>query len=805
MQTAFDLEYTDPITGEMVPWAEYDEELLKKIWRSPWKVADFETKALTPYDTPINFTAKDLRRGVDPTPEARVLSVLYPSTKGQYEVVAWDLLRLTKPQRAKVAKAVCSKTVIGHNVGFDGGWFKFLNPDVKPDRCLDTMLMARVLMPEQPIILAQMANDDGLDEDIRKAAEDVFMKGRSGWALADLCLSVFQKIVDKGYQGPRNWCEPFLSQEAYNYATGDTIETYHLAMKLLGAEHDQGDDLLEFYEERKKQVPALALIEPQVWDVVEMRSQGLPWSIRAAEKYAQLQEDKVIELVNKLIEMEPSLERFRLGLQEMDEGITADLKQELSKCFESRGLVLDVTAKTGTAKIGEKDLRRVKAQKIPGAAELFDTWIGICKAKKVAQMALDVSGFASRAEDLRLHPATGHGPVTGRLKSSLPNCQQFPRDQFFRNCVEASTGKSIVASDYSALDMRVGAAAAVRAQMQIQEAYLGVRQCSADVLKCIKAVMENKFTLEAAQKAEKDAVEDFDDYKKKREELTQAADSRKKYWDNYRVKARRALLGRFTRSLAQVRANAIANGTSTWSSLRDAFDIDGMDIHTWTALSMTGRDPSTLFKGLSGDEISKELKRWKKELGDVRQTGKVGNLSLLYAMQTAGLVEAAAKNYNIHWSFEEADKVRRDWFKSYVEIDLWHAWTELNPAGEVYIPDIEKGGKYVKKTYYKAETLGGRVIYAFGLNAALSYEDQSTGADILGRVMHVLSTEHPEIFKCVANQVHDEMVFEVPDEVVEEYTSKIMTIMNECANHFMRPYGVKGECSPAVGKVWLKD
>lgn len=32
-----------------------------------------------------------------------------------------------------------------------------------------------------------------------------------------------------------------------------------------------------------------------------------------------------------------------------------------------------------------------------------------------------------------------------------------------------------------------------------------------------------------------------------------------------------------------------------------------------------------------------------------------------------------------------------------------------------------------------------------------------------------------------------------------------MDVMNECAEAFLMPFGVRGECSPAIGKVWVKD
>ena len=106
---------------------------------------------------------------------------------------------------------------------------------------------------------------------------------------------------------------------------------------------------------------------------------------------------------------------------------------------------------------------------------------------------------------------------------------------------------------------------------------------------------------------------------------------------------------------------------------------------------------------------------------------------------------------------------------------------------------------------YASYTLGNSLIYAFGLNAALSYEDQSTGADILGRVMMTLREQYIDIFNCSINQVHDEAVFMFPDEHVEEWTAILEKVMTDCAEHFLMPFGIRGECSPAIGQVWVKD
>jgi hypothetical protein len=802
MQLGFDLEFVDPVTCKKVEWAEYSDELARELQTAPWKVVDIETTGLNPASKKQTFSGRDYQRGVNPALRVRVLTVLFPRGKS-VAVEAFDFDTLTPAQRQQLVRACLSEAVFGHNVGFDAYWLRTMDRAAAPRLLLDSMLIARTLYPEQPLTLMKMAVDEDEEPELQSEARAAVEQKRSGWSLADLVLTLRRKVLSKKMQGPRNWCEPFLTQEAYDYATTDARETYQVLKLLL--ESDDGD-ILAGYLRKRDGDRVLQLLEPQVWDVVRMREHGLPWSIATAEQYVQAQWQAVRQYAARMVELEPALKPFEALLADATQGVKSEMKRAIGKAFMARGILLETTEAKNEFKVGEKDLRRAKAQVGGAAKELFDAWAGLNRAKKAGGMANEVTGFALRSPTGRVHSNKGHGPVTGRLAASEPNDQQFPRDPQFRACVAARPGYKIVASDYSALDMRVGAALAIRAQRHIVEAYLGARPVEPDVRRAIAMVFEGKLSYENAVAAEAKARQRFDAWKDKREKADQAsAEARKAYWQKYREYARSALLCRFARCLAYVRKRARAAGTAEWGSLRDAFSIPGMDIHTWTTLGMVGNDPSQLFAGMSNDEVVAALKRFKKELGDKRQTGKVGNLSLTYAMQTQGLMDAAAKNYNIHWTYEEADKVRSDWFRTYVEIDLWHAWKELTPDAIEELPDPERGMRVRRTPVYRSFTLAGRCVYAFGLNAALSYEDQSTGADILGDVMHTLSVEHPAIFDTIVNQVHDEVVFEVPADKAEAYTNTICEVMTRSAEKYLAPYGVRSECTPAVGDVWLKD
>lgn len=799
-QLAFDMDYTDPSTGTAVPWASPTESLIRDIESAAWKVVDVETTGLNPASPECNFSGKELRRGVNPTLRLRINSLTYPSAEaGGIRTISFEFDKISKEEAVRVSNASLTGVVFAHNAGFDTYWLADKgNWEATPLMLLDSMLIARVLHPEQLLRLADLYNGEDTPDDIRHLAGQVFIEERSGWSLADLSLTLLGEIMPKDLQGPKNWCQPFLTLQNYDYATLDTRNTYRILKLLLKAEDG---DLLKAYNRMRESVPMLKTLEPQVWDVVMMRRRGMPWSVEEADKYFDLKAIEVTKLAEQLADAAPSLKKYQAAMANMTTGVGAELKQAVGEVFTQMGLTLDRTDSKDEYKVGEKDLRKAKALQSPDTKKIFGLWVGIARAKKAASMAKDFSGYARRSQDGRIHANTGHGPATGRLSSSDPNCQQAPRDQGFRNCVAARPGYLIVASDYSALDMRVGAALAIRAQLQILDVYMGLREATPDVTRCIMRVHDERISVAGA-------LHDYEMLKKSlaaHMETKDTAPDTRKFWARKRELDRQALLARFTYRLAQVRENAKEAGTQTWGSLRNAFSIPGMDIHTWTALGMLGRDPSAEFEGLSNENVAKRLKELKADLGDKRQTGKVGNLSLLYAMKTLGLIDAAAKNYDIHWTYEEGDAVRLGWLDTYIEIDLWHAWVELNPRGFISIPNPDRVGQTTNKQVYMSETLGGRNIIALGLNAALAYDDQSTGADILARVMTAFDKDLPEISACIVNQVHDEVVFEIPKDRADEYLPLIEATMNECAEFFLRPFGVKGECSPAVGEVWLKE
>lgn len=186
--------------------------------------------------------------------------------------------------------------------------------------------------------------------------------------------------------------------------------------------------------------------------------------------------------------------------------------------------------------------------------------------------------------------------------------------------------------------------------------------------------------------------------------------------------------------------------------LLDAF-AQGLDIHRATA--------SEVF-GVSKEQVSDEQRRHAKAI----------NFGLIYGMSAFGL----AKQLGIERA--DAERYIETYFKRFPGVKNYMESTRQS-AGELgyvetlygrrlYLPDIRSSKVMLKRAAERA-----------AINAPL----QGAQSDIIKRAMinvhHWLQTEARDAFMIM--QVHDELIFEVPDAKVEAYSQKISTIMQQAA------------------------
>lgn len=1220
MQMGFGFEVTD-VLGNSPAFLWREPEVLAAldiISQAQWVSTDVETTGLTDASLPVALGNTEIKQGATNLVRMRTIQARVPTINGRHGPrmnFGFDTDKMGPVLTQKVAKVILSRRMfIAHNAGFDLYWLRRAEGrSTMPKLVVDTMLMTRCVQPTLVLRRCELIREIRHASEVEnaspvvKAAWKSLISGASGGSLADVVLAMFGVVVDKTYQKPTNWTG-LLGFGHYDYAIDDVYWADRILCKLLDIP-DDGDLLMAYLSIRARR-STVRLIEPQVPELVLLRERGMPVNTSLGRKYVDRKRIELAKRVDELIALEPTLEPHRALLADPDAGQTDELKLSLAKAFEAAGVALRKTP-GGMPQVGEKDLRACRAAQMEKSRPLFTAWVAVCRAKKTSAMALDVVGFAERSADGRVRSLLSHGPVTGRLAASEPNCftgdteiltergwirfdalpiglrvaqyhkgritftvpsaytqhafdghlvhnksdsldlltttdhrclvlekstsdelvvsavdypedhlqvhagqfagpglrlgskdlqflvaaqtdgvwsdggllftmasrqkvehfksrfaafqsaadgsfflpkkhrlsrlasvylgeelsfgewvfslsrdqldvflvelatwhgtpavagavtfntsseksadivhaayalskvraiqrqdgdtwsvmlpdqmdrsctsgrtqelvahtgqvycvsvpsefivvrrggvsmvtgqcQQWPRDQLFRamcmsyvlegcdemsievtpalryfleeilgypvtvgdtvqvdttwaaglfytdklsieataeteallskckgkpvtlgsivstefstvadilgcsaerkaigKLIDAQFTHMIVASDFGALDVRVGAALCVRSQREMLDFAVGKPVPGpvqppdevAAIVKRVAKLLTRADAADALADLAKELQRDVISIAKQLEYLSTQLDAgmlaRKAYWDRRRQLKDRELSVKLGWRFAQCLAIGASRGEREYSALRDAFVAD-IDIHTFTGMKLVGRDPMAEFEGLTPVDRKALEKKLKKELGPRRQQGKIANLSLLYGMADAGFQEAAARGYDEHWTMEQAHDIRTLWMDAYPEVELWHLWTECLQAGVVYVAEQGKE-KPVRTSWYMARTLAGREIVAFGLNAALSYQDQSSGADILGLINHRLHDEYPVVFNMSINQVHDEQVFETPMESWQADLEIIETTMVEEANKLTMPFGVPCAVSPAVGPLWIKD
>ena len=847
------VEPTDDGTVSYVPatpWAPEDPALSAALQAAPWKVVDVETTELTPGAVPL--AAKSLpglsgwqMSKVDTQPRLRVITATWPGISG-LRTESWDLDTLSPEYRIRLAMAAITGTFVAHNAAFDLSWLIHaaggLAAAPRPDRVIDTLIFARLWSPDQQSALAEVANDEESDDELAEAADDLLGdKKKGGWSLEALVMAHLHRTLDKTLQKPRNWLPPPpLSAAHYQYATGDSTELLELIGvllgKVLGKDSTEPAQWLEAYDAWvAAEVQRLAANEPPLapgfdgrspdlspvtliklyeqvpWLLASMSSRGMPASEARMRAYVDSQKTAAAEAAARLVAAAPELSQFEKHLADMRGGQTKALKQALGDAFARRGLALERTAKTSEYKVGQKDLRGAGASQSEKTRPLFEALVGTYNAGRRASMAEDMFAFAQRSGDGRIHSLFSPRTATLRLSSNAPNAQQSPSDALFRAITKAAEGNKIVASDFSALDVRVGAALAVRAQYQVFEAngsgdrfgWEGLcAVVSEPVARCIQKLhawptgrLEREFgergemvwTMRKARKAWREARERGMSQGLDEQALRNESPYRE-IRQRFEAAAQEYLAVELLLLWDKVCAETRKRNADAFSSLRQAF-LFGADIHTYTALLLQGRDPEALLKGLAGASLKAKLKELKTELGDARKEGKVANLSLLYGMSAYGFQRHAASLWDMHWSMEEAERLRSDWLKAYTEIALFAA--------------VVRSHEWLPRPW-ECHTLTGRVLYAPAYSAALNYPDQGTGADIALAVMARLDEEHPEVAAGLINQVHDELVLEAPADKAESWARILHDVMVEEGNRVLMPYGVPMAAEYVVADEWQK-
>jgi hypothetical protein len=796
-------------------WRSFDDNLEAVIARANWKCIVLRSTTPSPYNKPHKFAVNDEAQGWKGICRPRVLSVSWRDlVTEKSEQAEFELDSLNIEERARLYSACLKNVVFGFDLTETLNWMshelkKITGETPKlPERVVDLNLVGRVLRPTLPMELQVNANKD-------KTARAIVAKGGSGWSIegfASVVLGLPTCEFSKNHG--RNWCAPApLEEDVRAEVHSVTSIIYRCFEKLTGMKEDM--DLLDAWDEcvmERNQADVTHLHNMQHYPqaLCQMHLKGMPFSMDAYRDYSASLEEALEENVAILLQEVPELHEFESDFLDIHKGQSERLKQAIGKAFIDRGLSLEYTkGSPRLPKVGEKDLRGAGATQNPKTEPLFKALITIGKIKRYSETARNLAEFAERSEDSRLRSIYTPSASTLRLTSIEPNCQALPGIQSFRNMVEAIEDHSVVAFDFSAMDVRNGAALAIRSQKVWLEA---LKTGNLSLLTKDKAMIK---ALDEALSSQNPSIELMALERNMHRLLDKAKSSGN--WSDYEYSKKRYAAHRAANAWLKILPKAKNSKDGCWGGLREAFQLNA-DVHAYTGLRFNGKDPAKMIREELGDSPDRSvLKSWwdktAQELGPVRRRGKISNLSLLYAMTLEGFLKDAAQKFDEHWTLEEAGTYYSGWYSAFPEIELMNCMMEMQAIthdsnnNRLMGHRLKDEGKGYRKalSLFKCRTLADRILYAEGLNAGLNYGNQGTGADILMRAVVDLKSNHREVFGCLMNQVHDELVSMFPDKHLEEFRAIKESVLLKHACEMTEPFGVPMDVSCTVGKVWIKD
>ena len=312
--------------------------------------------------------------------------------------------------------------------------------------------------------------------------------------LKDVAKRVLKIDVDKEEQ-KSDWGAINLTKEQLDYAARDVEVLMQLDIRLTNLLQNAG--LAVAFQLECGALPAMA----QMWRT------GLPWNRASLRQLLSDYKTEITDLGGKFLldldealpdlEKLPRIEGGEFNLRPTASGsVKAGTRLEAGFNLNSpKQLLHKFTILLGKPPFDSKTKKpsTSKAALKEYAADhaVIRTYLAWKKTEKRRQMAnsmleaLHPDGFV-RASYLQL------GAESGRMSCMNPNNQQIPRDERFRQCVEAPSGWMLVDADFGQMELRIAACVAKDERMtQAFQNGEDLHTVTADALGCSRQVSKS--------------------------------------------------------------------------------------------------------------------------------------------------------------------------------------------------------------------------------------------------------------------------------------------------------------------------
>ena len=176
----------------------------------------------------------------------------------------------------------------------------------------------------------------------------------------------------------------------------------------------------------------------------------------------------------------------------------------------------------------------------------------------------------------------------------------------------------------------------------------------------------------------------------------------------------------------------------------------GIDLHRQTAAEVLGKPLEAVTK-------------------DDRRLAKAVNFGLIYGQSAPGLVNYAASNYEVDLELQEAERIRRQFFRTYDRLRQWHG-VSRNKADE--------GAREVRTVLGRRRLIPETASEWERFTALVNMPVQGGSADGMKQALVVLAERLPADAQ-ILSTVHDEVIVEVPEAKAVEVRDLVQSTMIE--------------------------
>ncbi len=177
---------------------------------------------------------------------------------------------------------------------------------------------------------------------------------------------------------------------------------------------------------------------------------------------------------------------------------------------------------------------------------------------------------------------------------------------------------------------------------------------------------------------------------------------------------------------------------------------NGVDLHRQTAAEVLGKRLDTVTK-------------------EDRQMSKAANFGLLYGQSAPGLVRYAGSSYGVHLELEQAEQIRRQFFRTYDRLRQWHG-TSRNQA--------DAGVREVRTVLGRRRLIPETASEWERFTALVNTPVQGGCADGMKRALVLLAGRLPTEARLLST-VHDEVIVEAPETIADEVCALVRETLIE--------------------------